>query len=76
MQRFGIPTISVYFGGPSSHSSRKQPLTQLSDQQIALAGFSTEEEAKKYEAVVVDQIRKVAALLSGAKGHFYLDSRG
>lgn len=60
MQKFGIPAISVYFGSPGSRSATKQPLTQLSDQQLPLAGFSAEEEAKKYEATVLDQIRKAA----------------
>src|SRR5712671_362601 len=70
MKRFGIPQIGIYFGGPTSRASAKQPLTQLSNQQVAPAGFVTEEEAKKYEAVVVDQIRKAAALLKEQKDNF------
>ena len=70
MDRFGIPQVPLKSGGGPGKgiSSIVVPLNQLTGRYNA--GFRTEDEAKKYEELVIKQIRDSVQRLREAEDKF------
>jgi hypothetical protein len=67
-QKFGTPRIRTRFGPPGSQAYYPQQLNDLKAN--ITAGFSTQEEAKNYEAEVLTEIRVQMEALKNKKDEF------
>jgi hypothetical protein len=68
MERFGVPTIAMFVGGPASRVQTLVALNQVIPNRPA--GFATEAEAKAYEGRVLNDVRKMMESLRERKDDF------
>jgi len=70
MESFGVPNINIKFGGGPNMTiqARAHPLNQINGSFDA--AFPTEEDAKKYEEGVVEQIRSAVQRLRERQDKF------
>lgn len=55
MGSFGVPTIQMQYTSPQGTFGTQQPINQINN--MAAAVFRTEDQAKEYEAGVINQLR-------------------